>query len=206
MNTLFILFALMFSTGGGHTDSTTIRFDVMHHHKPVGFLEAVRKTDGEYTVYENFTAITTTIIGKVEMTYKTKVVFLHDDLIESDFVTRVNGKLRTHTQTRKRGQYYEFLEDGKLEKTVKQPIHYSSIMLLFEEPRDIRVAYSEETGSFLNISPAGNATYHKPNSSGRVNTYRYKLDQLSRIDVEGKLFKIEMISQQDPDETRVANN
>jgi hypothetical protein len=190
---LAIILSLLTVTPKPSVEEESVLFDIVHKDRIVGVLKAVKRSNGASIIYENFTRVNTCIIKRIEMTYETKVVFENGEMVEANVITRVNGKLRACLQTRKTGSRYHFLKNGKMKKVVENPIRFSSIMLLFEEPRDVDYTYSEETGCFFKINPSGKLVYRKMNGRGKISTYSYSAQALQRIAIEGGLFNFEMI-------------
>lgn len=188
-----LILAHIFSVFYSPTIDETMVFNVVHNDKIVGELNAVYSSDGIYSKYENETTIHTRIIKKIEVVYLTEVVFEKEILFSSHVKIMVNGKLYSEAKTIRDGGGYKFYQSGKFKKNIAGDIAYSSVMLLFEEPKGVKAAYSEEGGNYYNIEPAGNFTYRKINSKGRASIYQYENQDLQNVNVDAGLVKFHMV-------------
>ena len=169
-----------------------ILFDVILRNKVVGELKAVKTSTENRTTYHSFTNIKTSLIAKLEVDFTTRVVYQTGVMQEAKADVAVNGKAFTDTYTKLVDGKYHFFKSGKLKKTLDDPIEYSSIQLIFEEPANVSSAYSEESGDFFTIEKTGRNVYEKINSSGRKSIYEYQNRALKSIDLDAGLLKFEM--------------
>lgn len=170
-----------------------ILFDVILRDKVVGELQAVKTTTANQTTYHSFTNIQTSFITKLEVNYSTRVVYREGTLSDAKVDISVNGKTFTDTHTRLVDGQYQFFKSGKLKKQLDQPIEFSSIQLIFEEPAQIAKAYSEESGGFFTIEKTEHNIYEKVNSRGRKSIYEYQNRALKSIDLDAGLVRFEMV-------------
>jgi hypothetical protein len=171
----------------------TATFDIVYDGKVVGEMSATRERAGEQEIYRNTTTIKTRFIGQIEVQYQSKVVYKNGVLQESSVKSLVNGDVYSDAKTQKSGSDYLFFKNEKLKHTVKGPITYSALQMLFEEPLGKSSAYSEEAGNFIAIQSNGKASYNKVNSRGRTNRYFYENNFLKKIEVDAGVVAFEMI-------------
>ncbi len=175
------------------TQEEKIVFNIIHSDKIIGEMKASKLSLEGRQIYSNTTQINTRIIKKLELTYNTRVVYKDNVLEEAEVRTLLNGKLHSLMQTKRKGKVYYFFKNGKVRNTVENPITYSSIKLLFEEPAGIPSAYSEEGGSHFSIVAVGNTTFRKINSKGQANIYQYRHKKLQSIVINTGLLDLKMV-------------
>lgn len=171
----------------------TVNLHIHHKDKIVGQFSAYKNTIGNITLYESKSTVKSSTI-RVEVTYEIRVVFKKGILQESDLKMMINGKLKTHSQTKKENDHYTFSKNGKDIGNISGPITHSTIMLYFAEPVNIIKTYSEERGNFCKILPRGPGTYQKINAKGKVNTYSYEDNIVRHIFIKNTLIDFEMTS------------
>ena len=171
----------------------TVNLQILHKDKMVGQFSAQRSKFGDLTVYQSHSTVGSNKL-RVQISYEIRVVLQKGVLQESDLTMTINGRLRTHSQTRKDGDIYTFYKNGKNIGEIQEEITHTTIMLYFDEPIDIRKTYSEEQGNFCKILRHGSQTYQKINSKGKINTYRYSANSLRYLLIKNNLIDFEMIS------------
>ncbi|WP_179374829.1 DUF6134 family protein [Winogradskyella wichelsiae] len=181
----------------GNTSSSieeNLNFDIIHKGKIVGSLKATKTTKHSKTYYQSSTTITTRILKDIRVNYKYDVIF-SDDLLESSTVNiSINEKSHAETHTQKNGTDYDVIKNNTNKDTLKEAIHYATVQLYFEEPKNISQCYSEQDASFNTIKPLGNHTYKKVNLKGKENIYYYKKGALKKATIDGGLIKFEIIA------------
>ncbi|MFZ2897895.1 MAG: DUF6134 family protein [Saprospiraceae bacterium] len=175
------------------TATETATFDIIYDGKVIGEMSATRERTGEQEIYRNTTTVRGRFIGEVEVQYQSKVVYKNGVLQESSVKSLVNGDVYSDVKTQKSGSDYQFLKNGKAKHTVKGPITYSALQMLFEEPLGKSAAYSEEAGNFNSIQSNGKASYDKVNSRGRTNRYFYENNFLKKIEIDAGIVEFEMV-------------
>ena len=193
MKTLLIPLLLSLFSLPPHPPAESASFQIIYRDRMLGELSASKTRVGKQDIYVNHTLISTRIIRQIEVAYKTRVVFEEGLLQEAEISSTLNGDPYSHTLTKREGKVYRFYKEGKLKKSLDQPITCSSVMLLFDEPANIRSIYSEEGGEFFDIEPGGAGNYHKVNSKGRKNTYHYENQDLMRIDIDAGIVEFDII-------------
>ncbi|NND09350.1 MAG: hypothetical protein HKN87_23500 [Saprospiraceae bacterium] len=169
-----------------------VNLQIIHRHKIVGQFSAQKSEIGDLTVYESNSSVTSKFI-RVRISYQIIVVLKNGVLEESDLKMTVNGRLRTHSQTTKDGDSYAFFKNGKAKGKLHDDITHTTIMLYFDKPLGIGRTYSEEEGLFCEILGGAPDTYHKINSKGKKNTYRYDGELLRHLLIETTFMDFEMM-------------
>ena len=188
---LISIFIPLFCYG---TPVETVHFQIIRKHKIVGQFSAQKSKVGALTVYQSNCALTANPL-RVRISYEIKVVLKNGVLEETDLKVTINGRLRTHSQTKKNGEMYTFFRNGKAKEKIHDVITHTTIMLYFNEPLGIRKTHSEERGSFCKILSAGPDTYHKINAKGNKNTYRYNNKLLRHLLIETTMVNFEMMAE-----------
>ena len=104
----------------------------------------------------------------------------------------LNGHVRTKTSTTKTNSSYNFIKDDDNAVKVNGPINYSTVQLLFEEPKGISKVYGEEQGNFHKLEKTGEHTYLKTTPEGHKNTYYYKDSNLQKAEVHAGVISFTM--------------
>lgn len=186
----FFIFFLFISTYGQKQQQLV--FDVIHRDKKVGEFIARKVTNGETTEYISKTEINTRILTRIEVKYNFKVLYKNHELQNAYTEVLVNGKRRTNSKTQKHQNNYYFYDCGKKEQSITSPISFSSILLIFQEPKSIAKVYSEEHGEFHELKQKSAHCYLKTNPKGRINTYSYKNGHLQIAKLDGGLIDFEL--------------
>ncbi|MBK8504162.1 MAG: hypothetical protein IPL46_19315 [Saprospiraceae bacterium] len=188
---IFMLFSTLMSMQYCETPVDTINLQILYKQKVVGQFSAHMSKIGDLTVYQSNSTVTVNIV-RAQISYQIKVVLRNGFLEESDLKMSVNGRLRTHSQTKRVGDVYTFYKNGKALQEVHEAITHTTIMLYFDEPSGISRTYSEECGDFCAILVGSPGTYQKINAKRKKNTYRYNDNLLKHLLIETTLMDFEM--------------
>ncbi|ETN96115.1 DUF6134 family protein [Zhouia amylolytica] len=180
---IFVLAMLNFPT------EEKVSFEVLHRDKSIGVLEAVKETYHKEVVYNNHTSIDTRIITKIEVNYGYNVTYDNNGLVEASAQIKFNGKERTNAHTERKGKNYLFFKDNNEPEKLDQEIDYSTVKLIFEEPKNVNRVYAEEHGEFHSIKRIASNTYLKTSPDGKENTYYYKNGILEKAEIDGGVIK-----------------
>ena len=169
----------------------TVNLQILCKHQVIGQFSAQKRKIGDLTVYQSNSTVTANLI-RAQISYQIKVVLRNGFLEESDLKMTVNGRLRTHSQTKRDSNMYIFFKNGKAREKVYDAITHTTIMLYFDEPIGIIKTYSEEEGNFCKILRSAPDTYQKINAKGKKNTYHYNGDLLRHLLIETTFMNFEM--------------
>ncbi|MFD2542256.1 DUF6134 family protein [Lacinutrix gracilariae] len=190
----FILFQFFFGQETPiNTPDTLLYFDIVLKDKVIGQLQAAKTHQDAKVLYQSTTNITTRIIKEVNVNYQYHVTFNDNSLKKADVYITVNNKPHAETTTQWLGNHY-VIKQNDSEKSLKQSINYSTILMYFTEPKNIKHCFSEEDGSLNTIVPLGNHTYKKINAKGKENIYYYKNGKLNKAEIDGGLIRFQIIS------------
>ena len=189
---LFIVILVCISITLNAQQQENLTFEIIHNNKPIGELKAVKEIKDGKTTYTDNTSIVAHIFTKIEVNYKYKCVFSNNKLLQADVVIKLNGHVRTKTSTTKTNSSYNFIKDDDKAVKVNEPINYSTVQLLFEEPAGISKVYGEEQGNFHKLKKTGEHTYLKTTLEGHKNTYYYKDGNLQKAEVHAGVISFTM--------------
>ncbi len=170
-----------------------VYFNVLHNGKNIGELKASKSVDGEFTTYTNTTDLKAKVVMDMRVKLKIQSLYKNNQLESSKVDISVNDKPYSNNSTKRLGNTYQFFKDGKLKMTINGPIKYSATLMLFEEPKGMTTAYSEESGGFHAIQKSVTNVYEKQNARGRKSIYHYQNQLLKSLDVDLGLTEIEMV-------------
>ncbi|MEP0212359.1 MAG: DUF6134 family protein [Cellulophaga sp.] len=167
-------------------DTTVLNFNILHKNKVVGSLVATKVINGDIISYHSFTQIQAKIITTVDLKYDYNVTFNSDKLFKSNVSILLNGKSLAETSTLFRNGEYLVNKNKKVLK-LQDSIVYSTVLLYFKEPINVKECYSEQDGSFNTLVSLGNHKYKKINSKRNENVYVYKNGVLYEATIDGGL-------------------
>lgn len=169
-----------------------LSFDLIFKGKSIGVLDAEMKEIDGVKQYNSHTKIDYHFLISIDLEYKYDVFFSERGLKEADVDIFVHGKEKTKTRTIKNTSNYKFYLDEKKPTTISDSIAYSTILLLFKEPKGISKVYAEEHGEFHDLKYLGDGKYEKTNPKGRVSTYFYKKGRLVRAKVDAGIISFSL--------------
>ncbi|MGO3707917.1 MAG: DUF6134 family protein [Mesonia hippocampi] len=177
---LFIFLAHVFTSTA---QQKTLLFDILHKDKKIGKLHATKNVNDSLITYTSNTEISTKIITSINVLYSYLVVYKDHKLQEAKTLIKVNDKIRTQTHTLYRdGVYYFSEKENNSQRLDAKKITYSTVKLMFEEPKNITSLFAEEHGNFHKLAPTALHAYKKtiPGESRKENTYIYKNGTLAK--------------------------
>ncbi|WP_339837075.1 DUF6134 family protein [uncultured Maribacter sp.] len=197
---LLIFSLLLFSTiSEKYTTTNSVRtslnFKVVHKDKIIGSLKATKTIKDSKIHYQSITCINTKVIKDIEVNYQYDVIYENSILKKANVAIDVNDKPYADILTNWENSYYQITKNGKKELVVEDNIDYATILLYFEEPKNVDSCYSEQDGSFNQILALGNHTYKKINSNNNENTYYYQNGILESAEIDGGLIKFKLVAQ-----------
>ncbi|QRM89368.1 hypothetical protein FG167_09000 [Lacinutrix sp. WUR7] len=191
---LIIFHVLSFHNLNLNTNDTHLKFDIVLKEKIVGQLQASKTFKDSKIHYQSATNISTRFITDLSVNYKYNVVFNNHNLKKADVYITINNKPHAETSTEWQGDHYLIKQNDDKARFYDETINYSTILMYFEEPKDVVSCFSEEDGSINTIIPLGDHTYKKVNAKGKENIYYYKKGKLIRAEIDGGLISFQMIA------------
>lgn len=171
----------------------TIHFDVVRNEKIIGELVAIKSHSDGLITYSNSTNITSRVFKDISICYQFDVVMIQNKLDAANAMIEVNGRVRNHTIIKRVENQYEIQRKGERKKRLAEPVTYPAILLLFQEPINIKKSFYEETGDFHTLHSMGNHSYKKVNSSGKENWYYYQNGKLQRAVIDAGIVQFEIV-------------
>lgn len=173
-----------------------LEFDIDRGNKVVGQLVAKKEVIGDKTVYTSKTEATISMLVKVHVEYQFRAEFKGDVLSSANAEIHVNGKQHVESVIQDEGGKYKFVKNEEHDNETKEldyPIKYPAILLLFQEPGDVKRSFSEEDGVFHKIQKVGSNVYEKTNPKGKVNQYHYENGVLDKAHLDAGLVQFTLL-------------
>ncbi len=167
-------------------------YDIIYKDKNIGNLKASYTIKGSKTIYHTSSTIEIKIIKQIDVNYTYEVSIENNHLKKAAVDILVNGKQHAKTNTHWHHSKYLITKNEKTQDPITKKINYSTILLYFKEPTNIKSCYSEQDGSFNSIVSLGNHSYKKINSKGKENSYNYKNGILESAIVDGGIIEFQM--------------
>ncbi len=172
---------------------TRLKYKVMKDDKEIGFINAVRTTQGDQVWYDIETKMTIRVLVSQQVHYTSKATFKADILQNSHSRSFLNDKLHNTCVTLLKDNHY-LVKSDKDEYTIRRSITYSGVMLYFTEPVNILQVYSEMSGQDNSIRKTGTDHYILTNSKSRKqNQYWYKAGLLEKAMINHTLADLEIL-------------
>jgi len=180
------------------TPKETKLFDVVFKGDKIGTLKVKRHERKDKTIYTSNTRIKTTIllIKKINIRHKYRVSYQSEQLLLSKVTIKVNKKKPERIKVRQSDNGYLIKSNSEDTYRIDEPIKYSSILLYFEEPKNITKSFSERSGNFNAIDQMDDGSYRIINEEGDENRYYYTDGQLSLMKVDGGMVNFEIRARQ----------
>lgn len=168
-------------------------FSLIQDKKIIGVAIATRTIDGTETTYSDDTNIEIHMVVKVKVSYGYDEVYVDGDLSKAAVLILVHGHEHTNASTFKSKDIYSFKLDNDAPVKITEPIDYSTVQLLFEEPKGYSKVYSAEHGNFHKLKKTGEHTYLKTSHEGHENTYYYKDGHLQKAEINAGMISLTML-------------
>ncbi|WP_338759669.1 DUF6134 family protein [Bernardetia sp. ABR2-2B] len=193
MSYLFLFSFIICQFNVSNPPQKELSYDMIWRDKSVGTLYATQEKIGSKTYYHSSTDIQIKFIKTFDINYEYDVLFDNEILQTAHVDINYNGNNHAQADTKRKNNEYQVTKDGKLENTFKEIVRYSTIIMYFEEPVNIKRCYSEQEGDFNTITHLGNHKYKKVNSRGKESFFFYKNGSLEKAVIDGGIVSFEMI-------------
>lgn len=153
-------------------------YEIESSDKVVGGITATRSIEGDYTEYNVTSEVAMTILFEVEVSYKVQAIYKNDILISSSATVYLNGNTQNDVNCERTGDHYTIVADGHTTR-IYEDIKYSSALLYFNKPTDVRKVFSETDGTLKTLTETADGKFRlkDPEKEKNVNTYTYSSDQ-----------------------------
>ena len=192
---LLVSFLAFFSITTLFGQEEKYRFNILHKEKVIGELIAKKEVVEDKVIYSNRTEISTRILAKIEVDYTYKVVYSHKTLAHAFALILFNDREKTNSYTEKTKTGYVFYEDDEAQYKIEEPITYSTVNLMFEEPLSITKVYAEEHGEFHQLKKVAKHIYEKTNSKGKTSLYKYKNGKLVEAEIDAGIVSFKIVAE-----------
>jgi hypothetical protein len=162
----------------------TLKYDVTIAGISIGEMTAVKKKDGDKTLYEIKSLVSFWFFGKITLDFNTKAHYQGRQFINSevnsktnrgDFTTKINWE-KDHYDIKARNYKYE------MDTVVRRPMYYTSATFFFEEPTSVKEMIPEAYGLPIPITKAKD--YYEVTVNGNKNRYYYTNGVMTRAVME----------------------
>jgi hypothetical protein len=161
--------------------------------KIIGETIATKTIDGSKITYSDDSNIVIHMIARIKVTYGYGEFFIDGDLSKASVIILVHGHEHTKASTIKSNDFYSYKNNNDDLVKITEPIEYSTVQLLFEEPKEFLKVYSAEHGKFHKIVKTGEGTYLKTSHEGHENTYYYKDGHLQKAEIHAGMINLIML-------------
>jgi len=153
-------------------------YEISSSDKVVGGISATRTPEGDYVRYDVSSEVSMRILFEVNVSYKVQAIYQNDVLVSSSATVYLNGNVQNNVNCQRTGDHYTIVADGHTTR-IYEDIKWSSALLYFNKPKDVRKIFSETEGIFKNLSETADGKFKlkDPEKETIVNTYTFSSDQ-----------------------------
>src|SRR5690554_6900704 len=153
-------------------------YEISSSDKVVGGISATRTPEGDYVRYDVSSEVSMRILFEVNVSYKVQAIYQNDVLVSSSATVYLNGNVQNNVNCQRTGDHYIIVADGHTTR-IYEDIKWSSALLYFNKPKDVRKIFSETEGIFKNLSETADGKFKlkDPEKETIVNTYTFSSDQ-----------------------------
>lgn len=163
----------------------TLTYHLFANKGKIGKWVISREREGDRIVYESRkeVAFSLRIVATRTVTVQ-RTVFRNGQLEEAQLTMWVDGDLRREVQIIRGDGYYRYLEEGKAEKRIEQPVTMTSLTLFFGPPDGTDRVFFERLGAFSPLRKIEENSYGIRLANGEENRYDYFEGRLARAVLE----------------------
>jgi len=149
-----------------------LHYEVLRNGKVIGYLDALRKNNGEKVEYIMESNVKVSVIMDFALYSKVIGSFDKGMLTFGSIVRRVNGKDKANSKITWLNDRY-LIEDKSESIELKEKITYTSACLMHEEPVNMQRIFSENYKRFIPIKAIKPHQYELQLPDGNRNFYTY---------------------------------
>ncbi|MBK7870935.1 MAG: hypothetical protein IPJ74_09725 [Saprospiraceae bacterium] len=187
-----MFYIILLSWSANQVKAQSLTYHIFIGKKQAGTLKANmdKLSNGLFTLrLESSTAFTLVkIYTLMEAEYR------NGQLWSASNMQKVNGKIKTITQTKRAGEEYRITADGE-ENLLKKNIIFSVSMLYHIEPEGISSVFSERFGEFCKIRKTSEHHYELEMPDGKITRYIYKNGICTEMQSDHTMANIRLILQ-----------
>lgn len=189
----FIVGILFTSQLWGQTLSQTYQIKALG--SKIGSMNSSRQTIGQDVYYHNNALLEVNLlIKKIRMTAESKTHYRAGQLISSRNEVVVNGEVHSTTTIEWQGNNYRMQVNDSVYTPLTSPVFFSGSVLYYKEPVNIRQAFSESSGLYMDIKPQGGSVYQVVDPrNNRDMIHYYKNGVQTQISIKHPLLTLHMI-------------
>lgn len=162
----------------------SVQFKILNGEDEIGNINAKKAITKTNTTYSVTSIASFRVFFKYVRETTMDVVFQSGKLKSAETKQIMNDELEEHRITNLSGDEYLCLKNPKEEKfTLSHPIHFSSSMLYFEEPKGHSHIFAESYQQMCPLVLISPGIYELTLPQGKINHYIYRSGQLEEIRV-----------------------
>ncbi len=182
LNILFV--SVLFLSSWLALNAQSVRFKILNGDDEIGNINAHKATTKTNTTYSVTSIASFRVFFKYVRETSMDVIFQSGKLKSSETKQIMNKELEEHRITSLNGSEYLCLKNPKEEKfTLTRPIHFSTSMLYFEEPKGHSRIFAESYQQMCPLEVISPGIYKLTLPHGKINHYVYKAGELQEIRV-----------------------
>ena len=168
-----------------------LKYEVLLFGKKIGetTVEVRDSAGGKYYKLRSNTQVKMLFVDK-RSSMSTDVVFHKDGTLASSFFKNVKEDGIILTQAVSENTKVQVSKNGE-KSTIPNPINYTSVLMYFAEPSNMRRVFSERLGVFFDLSKMSDGRYFAEMTGGSA-VYTYKNGKLSELEMKSTLGSVYM--------------
>lgn len=186
----FFLLLLLFSANL-YANDKIMHYNILQNGKLIGQMQLNQKQSGDDLYLRLVSHVKSHFVFDILVDIEECAHFKNGQLVSSDVMRRVNGKLKANKQTRFVDNLYQTRSDNKIH-WIKVPISYNLMLLYVNEPVTRSQVYSDNYQQFLEVKQTTPHTYHIALPDGNYNDYHFDNGICQKVTVHHALYTISM--------------
>ncbi len=176
-----------------NSQSSTLKYNILHKGKAMGSLETTRVIINDSVTYNSYVDIEYHLLATIRIQHKNSTVYFNDVLWHAKVLSEVGKKGKNISEVKKTKDGYIYTKNSDKPKSINQSISFSVERLFFEEPVGLSKVFSEEKGEFHKLETSGKHQYTKTAPNGHKSVYFYQNGTLVKTEIDAGIIEFEMI-------------
>lgn len=195
LNSIKLLMLLLFGLSclTLSSQSSTLKYRILHKGKVMGSLETTRVKTNDSVRYNSYVDIEYHLLATIRIQHQNSTVYLNDILWHSKVLSEVGKKGKNISEVKKTKEGYVYTKNSDKPISINQSISFSVERLFFDEPIGLSKVFSEEKGEFHKIETSGTHQYTKTAPNGHKSVYHYKNGILVKTEIDAGIIEFEMV-------------
>lgn len=170
-----------------------LKYTVTGKGDSIGYLTVHQEIHGNRIRYRSLNETKINMLKSFNIRHEVEAVYEGGALHYSEVIVQVNDNQHHHSEVKWDGNQYLIFKEGEKTDSIQKPIHYSSMQLYFQEPKDQRQVFSEQFGRWQSIDLVdGKSSAYILDKKGNKNKYYYHRGQMTYAEVGHWLMSSEL--------------